>query len=100
MIKQPPTARMIPPAMATVIYADVVAQTIRDSGGVMVRRLQKDGTLSDPVETVSGVFDQTLGSSGETLHLDDITAETKIRAVFDCNPYTGKVVLRQIRYLP
>ena len=88
------------PALVTVFEVDVIAQSIRDLGGVSVRRLQKDGTISDPVETTVGVFDQGTGSSGETLYFDDITGEIRLRAVFDYNPYTGKIALRQVRYLP
>ena len=86
------------PALVTVFHVDVVAQTIRDIGDVKVSKLKSDGTLSDAAETKLGEFDAVTDGSG-LLYLDDITGQVKLRATFDCNPYTGKIKLRQIRYL-
>ena len=59
---------------------------------------KKDGTLTTPANTTLGTLDKVdLGS--ETVYLDDITGQLKLRATFDFNPYTGKVKLRQIKYL-
>ena len=35
----------------------------------------------------------------KNVYFDDITGQVKMRATFDCNPYTGKIKLRQIKYL-
>ena len=86
------------PALVTVFHADIVVQTIKDIGGVEVAKLKKDGTLTTPANTTLGTLDKVdLGS--ETVYLDDITGQLKLRATFDFNPYTGKVKLRQIKYL-
>ena len=86
------------PALVTVFHADIVVQTIRDVGGVEVAKLKNDGTLTDPQSTTLGTFDKVT-SGTETVYLDDITGQVKLRATFDFNPFTGKVKLRQIKYL-
>ena len=86
------------PALVTVFHADIVVQTIRDVGGVEVAKLKSDGTLTDPQSTTLGTFDKVT-SGTETVYLDDITGQVKLRATFDFNPFTGKVKLRQIKYL-
>lgn len=86
------------PPLVTVFHVDVVAQTIQDVGGVEVSKLKSDGTLSSSHNTTLGTFDAVTDGTG-LLYLDDITGQVKLRATFDCNPYTGKIKLRHIKYL-
>ena len=43
--------------------------------------------------------DTDSSDSTKTVYFDDITGQVKMRATFDFNPFTGKVKLRQIKYL-
>ena len=86
------------PALVTVFHVDIVAQTIKDVGGVSVSKIKKNGDLSAAQNTTLGTFD-TATEDGETIYFDEITGQVKFRATFDCNPFTGKVKLRQIKYL-
>ena len=47
-----------------------------------------------PKTCTYGIFD--VDSTDEGVYYDEITGETKFRAIYDCNPYTGKIKLRQI----
>ena len=85
-------------ALVTVFHVDIVAQTIRDVGGVQVSKIKQNGDASTPHDTTLGTFDMVTEGS-ETVYLDDITGQVKLRATFDCNPFTGKIKLRQIKYL-
>lgn len=83
------------PALVTVFHVDIVAQTIKDIGGFKVSKIDEDGKLVESSgETKLGTLDYENG-----IYFDDITGQVKMRATFDCNPYTGRVKLRQIRYL-
>ena len=90
------------PALVTVFHVDIVAQTIKDVGGVSVSKLRQDGKLSKPANTTLGKFDLVedgKDAEKEMVYLDEITGQVKLRATFDCNPFTGKIKLRQIKYL-
>ena len=85
------------PALVTTFAVDVVAQTIRDIGGnAQVSRTKNDGDPANdsPKTCTYGIFD--VDSTDEGVYYDEITGETKFRAIYDCNPYTGKIKLRQI----
>ena len=85
------------PALVTVFHVDIVAQTINDIGGFKVSKLDDNGNLVESSEeTKIGTLDY---DKAKDVYFDDITGQVKMRATFDCNPFTGKVKLRQIRYL-
>jgi hypothetical protein len=85
------------PALVTVFHVDIVAQTINDVGGIKVSKLDDDGNLVESSsETKLGTLDY---NKDKDVYFDDITGQVKMRATFDCNPYTGKIKLRQIKYL-
>ncbi len=85
------------PALVTVFHIDIVAQTINDVGGFKVSKLDNDGKLVESEsETKIGTLDY---DSEKNIYFDDITGQVKMRATFDCNPFTGRIKLRQIRYL-
>ena len=85
------------PALVTVFHVDIVAQTINDVGGFKVSKLDDDGDLVESSsETELGKLDY---DKAKDVYFDDITGQVKMRATFDCNPYTGRIKLRQIKYL-
>ena len=85
------------PALVTVFHVDIVAQTINDVGGFKVSKLDNDGKLVESEsETKIGTLDY---NKAKNVYFDDITGQVKMRATFDCNPFTGKIKLRQIKYL-
>ena len=85
------------PALVTVFHVDIVAQTINDVGGFKVSKLDNDGKLVESEsETKIGTLDY---NKEKDVYFDDITGQVKMRATFDCNPFTGKIKLRQIKYL-
>ena len=89
------------PALVTVFHADIVAQSIRDVGGVTVAKLNSIGKLQQKSTSIGGTIDamDDDGDKNKKVYFDDITGQVKMRATFDFNPFTGKVKLRQIKYL-
>ena len=80
------------PAWATTVSVDVIAQTIRDVGGSQV--VARFNTAGERVTRTCeyGTFD--IDANG--VLFDEITGEAKLRAIFEVNPWSGKVKLRQM----
>ena len=95
-------------ALPSVIYVQIVAQTIRDIEGTGIVRLKKDGTPMTPVDCSLGKFDarrqsdgsKTLAENGsDNIYYDEITGEVKLLATLIRDPLTGKISLRAIEYI-
>lgn len=89
----------------TYIQFVVVAQTIRDLEGEIVR-FDSEGKPFAPHTSQFGVFDVVMADSGKSendpdkyAYYDEITGEVKLLVSVENNPVTKQIVIRQIEYI-